>query len=323
MAQEGLPVSIAVKLFFLSLPWLITISLPMAILLGALLALSRLSSDNEILILKAMGVSFYAIFAPVFVLSLMAVFTTFYLNEYAVPRSNTLYQKILIDALAKENTVPLQKEHLFLKEFEGGELRRFFYARRFEGKNLRLVGVLDQEFNSGQLRQTILAREGYFLKGLWFFKDGTLHNFDSSGVLTETLHFNEYKMKLASTPKQMLSESKEPEQMTIKDLKKEAANLQKQGQDTTELMVQYHLRYAIPAACVIFALVGAPLGIRSQRAPSSIQVGGSSLIIFAYYVVLFVSSNTGARIFSPWLSAWLANLLFAAAGMGLVVRASR
>jgi lipopolysaccharide export system permease protein len=89
-------------------------------------------------------------------------------------------------------------------------------------------------------------------------------------------------------------------------------------------MVSLHNKVAIPFACLVFALIGVPLGIRSPRGGSSIGIGLSVLIIFLYYVIWhYLAVFAQQAMFPAFWAAWLPNLFGGGLGAALLVRASR
>jgi len=86
-------------------------------------------------------------------------------------------------------------------------------------------------------------------------------------------------------------------------------------------LVQLHLKVALPAASIVFALVGAPLGMQSHRRAASIGFGLSIVVIFVYYVLMSVGSALGeGGQLPPALGAWLQNILLGAFGIIMILR---
>ena len=86
----------------------------------------------------------------------------------------------------------------------------------------------------------------------------------------------------------------------------------------------FHLRLAVPWACLIFAILGAALGSRPQRASSGVGFGFSVIIIFVYYVIMSFSKALGENgSLPPAMAAWVANLVFLAISLLLCSRANR
>jgi lipopolysaccharide export system permease protein len=93
------------------------------------------------------------------------------------------------------------------------------------------------------------------------------------------------------------------------------------GGDTTSYEVEIHKRYAIPFTCIVFALIGVPLGIQPHRSGRSYGFILSILILLAYYVSLTASEILAVRKIMPAFSAgWIPNFLFGGLGIYLLVK---
>lgn len=317
VVEQNISFTIVAKLFIYSLPRLIIFSLPMATLLSSLMSLSRLSSDNEITAMKTGGISFYAISFPILIFALFISFASVILNESIVPISQRLYSYTLIQEVNK-GKLPTTTNHIFIKEIKEGEIKRFFYAKEFDGKLLVLKEIVDLEFQNGRHTQTIVAKEAKWIKDSWYFKDGKLYNFAKKENI-QIIHFKEQKLLSGKTPEDIMREQKTPEQMKIGELKKQILILKQEAQDVKPLLVELHSRFSIPFASFIFALLGISLGVKPHRSGSSIGVGLSSITIFIYYVIMTVCNTWGkAGILLPIISAWLPNLIFLFLGILLM-----
>jgi lipopolysaccharide export system permease protein len=111
--------------------------------------------------------------------------------------------------------------------------------------------------------------------------------------------------------------------MTINQLRDFISLKEKMGTDVTDFKIHLNLKMAIPFASLVFALLGAPLGITRRRASSSIGLGLSIIVIFVYYILTFISMSFGElKILSPVLAAWLPNFLTAGIGWYFLARAA-
>ena len=91
-----------------------------------------------------------------------------------------------------------------------------------------------------------------------------------------------------------------------------------------EAVVESHNKLAFPVACILFALMGTPLGIQRQRTSTGKGLGISLVVIVAYYVIWKVTSTFGENGgMNAALSSWVANIIAAVVGVGLLWRAQR
>ncbi|MFH1347381.1 MAG: LptF/LptG family permease, partial [Candidatus Margulisiibacteriota bacterium] len=121
---------------------------------------------------------------------------------------------------------------------------------------------------------------------------------------------SEQSLAIKYSPADFYIGDRNPEEMTIAELR-EFTNLKaKMGVDVTDFKIQLNMKMAIPFASLVFALLGAPLGISPRRASSSIGLGLSIIVIFLYYILTFLSMAVGELKFvSPALAAWTPNII--------------
>lgn len=91
-----------------------------------------------------------------------------------------------------------------------------------------------------------------------------------------------------------------------------------------KFLVEYHKKFAIPVACLVFVLIGAPIGVRSKRGSYGFAMGMSTLVFVFYYLALTGGEDLAdRRLLPPWLAMWLANLVFFAFGAWLLTRTTK
>jgi len=263
---------------------------------------------------------------PTVVLSLLVSGLTFVFNEAIVPAANWQAQIILRTALNQDNP-QFKTKDIFYQQYgeivqpdgtkEQG-LVRSFYARRFNGREMLGLTVLD--FSQGELQQVLSAESAVWLPELnvWDLQNGTTYLINTDGSYRSILRFNRQKLTLPRAPLDLANEQRNSAEMNITELTRHIALVQKSGnlKEAKKLEVDLQQKYALPFICVIFALIGSPLGMRPQRTSSARGFGLSLIIIFGYYLLLFVSAALGqGEILSAIAAAWLPNLL--GLGMGL------
>lgn len=310
---RGMPLFIAAQIFVYRLPATAVYIFPMATLLAALLSFARLSSQSEIVAFKAGGVSLYRIMAPVLVFGLAISLVTLLFYEVVVPKSNLAATNLMVQTQARKS--PKIQKNVLIPEIEQDQLKRMYFAGRLHGDMMEDVVV--QEFSNGKLSQIINAKEAKWDKdkNTWLFKDGIIYLLSESGEYRHLIKFKEQYMTIKYTPADFYMGERKPEEMNMFELQKFIALKKKMGEDIIDLQIQYFLKGAVPFSCLVFALLGAPLGLSPQRSSSSIGLGLSVLIVFFYYFLTFVSMAIGElRIISPIASAWLPNILTGGVG---------
>ena len=169
----------------------------------------------------------------------------------------------------------------------------------------------------------------------WVFENGFMRLFGeeraaagakSAAAYLYSGSFTSESLVLNKTPQQIVAEGKDPEEMSYQELRQYIANLRDQGaslKTLRELEVDLSNKLSIPFSSMVFALIGAPLGLRRLRGGAAVGLGVSILIIFCYYVLWHATSVLGeSGQLSPALASWLANLVGLGVGGVLVTRAA-
>lgn len=313
---KGMPITVAIQLFVFRLPGVMVYIFPMAMLLSALLAFSRLSNDSEIVAFRAAGVSLYRLIIPVLLLGFLISCLTLFFYEIVVPVSNQAAKNLLVETSGK-HTPKIQK-NMFVPEIEHDVLKRIFYARELKGEVMQ--GVIIGEFEGDKLSELINAREAAWQKDKdqWVLRDGIIYILSESGEYKHLIKFKEQYIAIKYSPSDFYMGEKKADEMNVGELSDYIKLKRKMGEDVTDYEIQFNMKFAIPFACLVFSLLGAPLGLNPKRASSSIGLGLSIIIIFVYYTIMSISVAFGElRWLPPPVAAWAPNL--ATGGIGWYV----
>lgn len=323
IVKQGIPVFLVAKYFFAKVPSTILYAFPMATLLATLLAFGRLSSDNEVIALKASGISFPRIAQPALLFALVVSIISILLSDQIVPKTNFIANTTLQAEIRKHGRKNLN--NLTLYSNTSGGLSRSVVVRRFDESTETMFGVNvwdSNEHNDGNKRivetvRNIIAQEARWINGTWLFMNGTIVEYEKQSV---KYHAKFYTMAvdIKETPAQILRDQRSPEEMDRTSISKKIAALTRISKEHDEvsgnivaLKLEYHQKISIPFASFIFAFIGIPYGLRPHRASSSVGLGLSMVFIFIYYVLLFVGLTLGeGNRFPPFLATWFPNLVF-------------
>jgi len=319
LAVQGASLVAIVKLFFLGLPSIMVLTFPMAMLLATLLGFQRLSNDNEVVALFAAGISFYRVLAPVLVVAALVAVVTFGFNEKVVPWTTNAEEALRSQLIGTARP----RRPIVLPEYTSEGLARLLVARGYDRNRRAMEDVHFFDFSKERLAGYVEAREAqYDGEGKWVFIDGTTIRPEAGGSVS--IHFDRQVITLNRSPDQVAANASRPDALTFQELRRYIAAQESMGLDTSELQVQLQDKLALPFACFVFALIGAPLGIRPQRGSSALGLGVSIIIIFGFYVVGHYMHILGAGgSVSPVVASWLPNVLGLVAGCVLAVRAPK
>ena len=337
IVEFGLPFQVALKVLILKLPGFLVLSFPMSMLLATLLAYGKLSSNSELLALKSLGVANRRIIFPAVLLSIFMTLLTFTFNDSLVPISNRVAENTMRTSLGKAISSEEGKHIMFSrygsqldksnKVSDSNEnLTHIFYAKYFRNNFMEEVTLID--FSRIGMEQILKAEKGEFdqNKNLWIFYDGRLTITQDSGDIS-FINFNEYKYPLGEGPRELAKVPSDANDMTVRQAIK-AESLYRQAGNNKEarrMRVRIQEKFTLPAACIVFGLIGSSFGVRSiSRSSKSQGFGLSVLMIFGYYLLSFFSSSLGVKgIFNPVLAAWAPVFLSISLSMFLLSKASK
>ena len=106
---------------------------------------------------------------------------------------------------------------------------------------------------------------------------------------------------------------------TAEEVRKQWRLIDNRAARINEFEVEIHKKFSIPTACLVFALVGAPLGALIRRRGAAVSVGVSLFFFWVYWMFLIGGEELADRGFiPPTLAMWAPNIVFALAGWGLL-----
>jgi lipopolysaccharide export system permease protein len=302
------------------MPEFIVFAFPMSMLLAALMAYSRLSSDSELIALRSIGVNLYRLIVPVFLLSLLVVGITFIFNTFVAPAAN--YQATITLEKALDRASPTFKERNIIypeyrkvKLSDGNKetvLTRLFYAEEFDGKTMKGLTILDRSQEG--VNQIITAQSATWniSDNVWDFFDGTVYLIAPDGSYRNLVRFEHQQLALPRAPLDLTHEARDYNEMNIFQAQEYLKVIELSGNEKKirKLKVRIQEKISFPFVCLVFALIGAAIGIRPQNTSKATSFGICIGLIFAYYLLIFISSSLGIwGVLPPLLSAWLPNLL--------------
>lgn len=299
--------SSVLKLLIYKLPTIIVRVIPMSVLFATIIGLGRLSKDNEITALRMSSISIYRLVLPLIILGLIISGGNYLLNEEVVPVSNKRFQVIMNETVLKSQ-MPKIKENVFFK----GAKNKLFYIGEYNESKSTVKNIIVYELDSKQdYPNIIMAKRGkvYQDNNKWELNEGHIYKYNNDGALIDTDKFKDITVGFKANINRFVNQ-KSPSEMSIEELKEEIEFLKKIGADPNSLLVEYHLKFAMPFSALIFILVGSILSIKGKNS-KGVNILLTIIIIFSYYLLLSLSRSLGRNgVFSPPVAAWLTNLIF-------------
>lgn len=326
VVNRGLPPLQILRLLGYLMPAFLEVTVPMAMLLAILIAFGRLSADAEMIAMRSSGLSIYQLAPPVALFVAIATCITAGLSMYARPWANHNLKHELWDIARTRATAGLRPQ-VFNDEFPG----LVIYAEQIDSRDDRLAHVLISDERDPAQHNTVFAREGFMISDneaqtvTLRLLDGTIH---TSGEAASDYHtdFESYdvNLDLREALAGQTAKADDPQELTLTQLRATLEREEAEGTARPGMLVELHRKFAIPFACIVFGLVGVPLGIEPARAVRSRGFAVSLAVIFIYYILLSAGQGFAEQGTVPaWLGLWLPNIVFGAIGVILVRRAAR
>ncbi len=338
--KRDLPVRTVLTILFYFLPRVVEMTIPMAILLGVLVGIGRMSTDSEVIALRASGVSYWKILVPVMALGFagwaISSLLTLQVEPHANYRRRAVYNRLTISADLRREIKP----RVFFEEVpamilyadevhQGGDFlgKVFIYQTGDGGKELVTVArraQIDYDRHDGVAR--------------FYLEDGTTHtttvgepesyqvsNFERQMVVKEPDESYRLKSTILSRPA--------PKNFREQSLSELAGSILKAGAIDEEpirkrvvgsMLAVMHERFALPVAALVFALLGVPLGIINRRGGRASGFSLSIAIAIVYWILLSAGQNLVSQgKLSPYVGLWLGNAIMGALGIALFLLRER
>lgn len=326
IVTRGVSLSQILMLLLFISPSFLIFTIPMAFLLGLLLSFGRLSGDSEITAFKASGISLYQLYLPVLLFSVGTYLLTTFLVIYGLPWGNRGFKATLYLMAQSKADIEI-KERVFNDVFDGFVL----YVDKVPIQGKKMEGILIYDERDKEKVNTIFAKEGFIVSNpksqevILRLLNGDIHRFEPGTDIYQKMQFDTFDLML-ELAKTISAKGKKlrDHEMSIDDIKGRIEKRRASGADTTEQEVELHKRYAIPFSCLVFGLLGVPLGIQPHRSGRSYGFVLSILILLAYYVSLTASEIIAIKkTIPPFLAGWAPNILFGVFGIYLLIKASK
>ena len=313
--KHGVPISTVAELIVYIMPATFAITVPMSLLVAVLLALGRLSSDLELVAMRAGGIGLARLYPPLLVLGLVASLGMLAFNETLLPRANESYKVLFYDVLRQRSDVALQ-EKTWITDFEG--LILYMDSRDPHTHDLYNLTIIRPE-QGKQTMQWIRARRGRLTSdptGYHLYLDlydGSLQTLSGPrGEDLTTLDFDSSRMDLdiGGALAQLQGKDRQPQEMSMREITRALAAMPPGDGRRPHYLTEYHKKASIPFACLFFLLCGLPLGTLTRKGGRMLGFVLAIGLIFVYYITLSLGQAYGDSGRLPaMLAMWLPNLV--------------
>jgi len=326
VVRASAPLPNVAEIFFYTVPLALTYTLPMSVLVGILIGLSRLAADSEITAMRASGMGVWT-FLRILSIFVLAGWVLALLNGiYIAPRSQAALGHLEDKLKGSQVSFEIQP-----RVFYEGFPKIVLYVQDVKSGQGAAVwkGVFMADLTDATDPKITLAKEGVVVSEgpdrlHLHLVDGSAHETDPkdpSHYQISTFEQTDIPIELPST------ENKGDESLPAGLMDTWALQEKARRVDPVSArwyLIEFHRRFSLPTACLVLALVGIPLGLSSKKSGKSGGFVLTILLVFAYYVVSLIGVSLARQgKVSPWFGAWLADLVFLALAVFLLWQAER
>jgi len=326
LLAKGVPWLTVGFLMVTLLPQALAITIPIGFLLGLLVAFGRLSADSEWVALQACGVSLVRLLRPVGLIAVAAWAATSWVIIWAVPWGNMTWKEITFNILATWAETDV-KPRVFFEGFP----RLVLYVREAPAGVPGWQDVFVAQTADGSQPVIHLARQGRMVVNRaertvdMVLENGSTHQFATDEAGRQQYRISEFASNVIRLDPSVVfpgaGATKLDNEMTIAELRAWAAQLRAKGESDHNPVWTIHNKFAIPIACLVFALLGMSIGFSTAR---SGRLGSFVLgvgIVFVHWMVMYLGRNLAKGGAVPaWFASWLPDLVLGAVGVFLFAR---
>jgi len=307
-----------VHYYLILFPEMFVIIMPMALLLGLLFCLANLSKYNELVAMRANGISLLRLAVPLLAIGAAATVAVFIVNELFVPHAHEKADALRASVRGKSQ--PNVLENFF---FANTTERRDWYARRFDTRRSQMDTVeIHARKDNGAPDFDVYAESARWTNHQWRFVNADVYDQRATPPVAHAAETNFPAFK--ETPARLAVEGKNPDDLTTGELRRyiRTQRIAKHYTGLAKYEVRFQSRYAFPLTNLLVVLMGIPLGMRVSRSGPLLGVGTALTLVVVFYFLnnITLALGDGGRI-PPVAAAWTTNAIFACVGSVLLFRA--
>ena len=302
--------------YLFSVPWYISLALPMTLLIATVFCFTTLQKNHEITALKASGISIFRMSLPILITGFIFCFISFFFENLIVV--NAMQKRSVIDKKLHPNSKISnnRKEniHYHLED-------AFLSIKRYNYKNDSAHDVSIQNYIGSDLISRFDAK--YMIWNEtdenWNFKNIEIRDWNNNDFKYYTLKDTSFNIKDIS-PNIIKKDFINPEEMNYWELVGFIKKLKNKGLSYNRWEVNKYFKTGFACSSFIMILFGILLSIQKPRSNFSTGIGLSIMVIFLYYLLIKAGQSLGYNnVLSPFISIWMVNIIFLSVGSYLFI----
>jgi lipopolysaccharide export system permease protein len=300
--------------------WLMQ-ALPIATLLALLFSLGDLSKNNEIMAIKSAGINIWRIIILFFIMGFVIGTGDFAVKEFIIPKTSS-YNEVIEKEKIQNEKINIKTEFSNLIVPVLNNTRVTIDYLNIEENIMKNIAI-EKFSDKFKIECLILAKTGIWENDSWLLKNGVIRNFNAD-FWNET-YFEQYNSNIHAKPEDIAIQDVNYATMSMPALKKYINQLRAFGQTAVKERIILNMRFATIFSYIIIMMIGIPFAIGFENKLNKILSFTLAMIAaFIYWGTQAITKSLGENlILSPFIAAWLPNLIFSAIGGYLLVKVKK
>jgi LPS export ABC transporter permease LptF/LPS export ABC transporter permease LptG len=314
VVRHNLPLRDMLTLFLLPVPGILVLTVPMAVLVGTLIGLSRMAADGEVIAVRASGIGLAQFVRPVLLFACAGWALTMWMSLFLAPQAARKLNRMEAGLKASQVSYEIQPR-VFIEQFPN----LLLYLQDVTGSRSRWRGVFIADTTQRDQVKVTLAESGVLVNEaandrlVIHLAQGMTHEIDpQNSAQYSVVSFTDTDIPVPLEQGAAAgSENQLPQLLPVHQLMWQTHR----PRERQAALVELHYRFALPVASLVLALVGISLGLSTRKGGKAVGLILTILLVFLYYIIMaFGLSFAKQGRLPPVIGLWLANVIFAAAG---------
>lgn len=300
------------------IPYFINLFVYLFVFISVIFFTSKMAGHTEIIAILSSGVSFRRFLLPYVMAAVLLAIGSFYLGNFLIPKTDTIRREFkdkYIERLTKSSGSNIHVQ------IEKGV---YVYVGNFDIKRKIAYKFTVEKFEDNQMTYKLIADKASYdtLTGKWKLENYVERRLEKEETMTRA---KTKDTTLMLKPRDLYNIKEEFEEMNLFEIRDHIHNLELKGADNTlPYRIEMHKRIASPAAIIILTVIGAALSSRKVRGGMGLHLGIGIAITFSYILFMEFSRVFAlSGVFSPFIAAWLPNIIFSIIGIYFFVKAPK
>lgn len=310
-----------IRYYYLFIPYIIYLTLPVATLLATLFTIGGLTRTNELTAMHASGVPFRRPLILLLMIASICAVGVLYMGETIVPLANR--ERLDIERYEVKRIPRESRANLGRLYFQLGGGKQLF-VERFNAATGEAYGIQMATIEKGKVLSRIDAEKMVWRDRKWLLQGATEKRFSPSGsLMIKDRPIRELDFK-GLAPEGFASVQTQPDEMNYRELRLFIDRMAISGGDARKWLVDLRSKVALPAAAVVIVLFGAPIAAVRRRSGTGVAFGLALLTCFIYFGFIQIGKIAGYQgLLPPIPAAWIGNIFFGSLGLILSLTSRR